>query len=134
MSSPKPKGLGKLRLKSGELLEIRTIPRVRKFVFMDTLRARRTRLTSLTRRQKSIIVGSLLGDAYLVKTTCGYAFRVNHGLLQKCYVDWKYEELKNLTNSAPRQSTRCYYFRTVSHKHFLELQKEFYRGGAKNPS
>ena len=93
---------------------------------MDTLKARIAREEILSRRQFEIVVGSLLGDAYLVKTTRGYAFRVNHGLAQKAYVDWKYSELEEFTNSKPRQSGKCYYFRTVSHPSFLELQEIFY--------
>ena len=55
---------------------------------MDTILAREARTRKLTTRQKGIVIGSLLGDGYLVPTTRGYAFRVNHGLKQKAYVDW----------------------------------------------
>ena len=96
---------------------------------MDTRRARNARELSLTADQFSVVVGSLLGDGYLVATTRGYAFRVNHGLEQREYVDWKYEILKDFTNSAPRQSANCYYFRTVSHRAFGELYAAFYNGG-----
>jgi recombination protein RecA len=59
-------------------------------------------------------------------TTCGYAFRVNHGLIQKEYVDWKYRELASLTNSSPKLVENHCYFRTVSHPYFCWMRKIFY--------
>ncbi|OHA37787.1 MAG: hypothetical protein A3I97_02610 [Candidatus Taylorbacteria bacterium RIFCSPLOWO2_02_FULL_44_35] len=77
-------------------------------------------------------MGSLLGDAHLVATTRGFAFRINHGIAQKKYVDWKYLELKNLTNSSPRVcNEKVYYFRSASHPFFNFLRSEFYRGRVK---
>lgn len=85
----------------------------------------RTKL--LTDEQIELVVGSMLGDGYLVKTTCGYAFRVNHGIAQKDYVDWKHNKLCDFVNSKPRQSGNTYYFRTVTHPKFIELREVFYR-------
>ncbi len=98
---------------------------------MDTKKAREARKLELSTRQQEIVIGSLLGDGYLVRTTCGHAFRVNHGIAQKAYVDWKYEELRLFTNSSPRQSGSCYYFRTVSHSYFHTLHGMFYVNGRK---
>lgn len=97
-------------------------------VSMDTKRARSARNQQLTTRQQEIVIGSLLGDGYLVRTTRGFAFRVNHGVRQKAYVDWKYHELETLTNSPPRQYRNSYYFRTVSHPFFDALRQQFYVG------
>ena len=98
---------------------------------MDTIKARTARKLSFDVRQQEIVVGSLLGDGYLVKTTRGYAFRVNHGLAQKAYVDWKYAELEQFVCSKPRQSGKCYYFRTVSHPYLDILRASFYDGTTK---
>ena len=95
---------------------------------MDTIKARNPRNLKLTERQVEIVCGSLLGDGYLVKTTRGHAFRVNHSVAQKSYVDWKYRELEMLVNSSPRSSNNCYYFRTVTHDHFSEMRDQFYNG------
>lgn len=95
---------------------------------MDTIKARKARNQRFSDRQQSIVVGSLLGDAYLVQTTRGYAFRVNHSVVQKDYVDWKYKELEMFVNSAPRSSKQCYYFRTVSHPYFSQMRSLFYNG------
>ncbi|HBV01485.1 MAG TPA: hypothetical protein DEF00_03815 [Candidatus Taylorbacteria bacterium] len=100
-------------------------------LLMNTKRAQSARLLSITPRQRGILIGSLLGDGHLAKTTRGYAFRVNHGLVQKEYVDWKYQELSSLTNSVPNTYKSTYYFRTVSHQYFDELRNLFYRGEKK---
>jgi len=58
---------------------------------------------SLTRFQRSVIIGSLLGDGYL-RTFPGRSnalLEINHSFLQKDYVDWKYEVLGNASASPP---------------------------------
>ena len=96
---------------------------------VETLSIKQMRRETLSKEQNELVIGSLLGDGYLVKTTKGFAFRVNHGLKQKGYVDWKFDILKNLVNSPPRSSGKCYYFRTVSHPYFEYLHREFYPEG-----
>jgi recombination protein RecA len=98
---------------------------------VETFRARIARKLEFSSDQWSLILGSLLGDAYLVKTTRGYAFRVNHGIKQKDYVDWKYEIIKDFVNSPPQFADHCYYFRTVSHDAFSFLRLLFYPKGIK---
>ena len=94
---------------------------------MNTKRAQIARSKILSQRQQEIIIGSLFGDGHLAKTTRGYAFRVNHGLIQKEYVDWKYRELEQFTNSVPDVYKTNYYFRTVSHPYFDEMRMIFYK-------
>lgn len=94
---------------------------------MNTHFAMNARTKRLTNVQTELVLGSMLGDGYLVKTTSGYAFRVNHGLSQKDYVDWKHNLLRDFANSTPRQSGTTYYFRTVTHPKFVELRKQFYK-------
>ena len=93
---------------------------------METNFGRRARELEFSSRQRELVVGSLLGDAYLMPTTAGYCFRVNHGLLQQTYVDWKYSQLLQFVRTAPRQVDHCYYFRTVTHPYFKALRAEFY--------
>ena len=97
----------------------------RKFV-VETHFARRARETSLNSLQRELIVGSLLGDAYLMPTTSGYCFRVNHGMQQRDYVDWKFKLLAELVRTPPRESGKCYYFRTVTHPEFSHYREQFY--------
>ena len=89
------------------------------------------RLIMLTKRQQEVVIGSLLGDGHLAKTTRGYAFRVNHGLVQEEYVWWKFNELEQLTNSSPHTALNHCYFRTVSHSYFDEMRSIFYNGDRK---
>lgn len=77
--------------------------------------------------QKDLIIGSLLGDGYLMPTTCGCSFRVHHGIKQKNYLDWKYSILRNIVNTKPKRgNVNSYYFRTISHPEFNEYRKLFY--------
>jgi hypothetical protein len=77
------------------------------------------------------MIGSLLGDATLLKTTSGYCFRVHHGRRQHDLVDWKYTELARFVRTAPRVSGNGYYFRTVTHPRLAELRESFYTGERK---
>ena len=58
---------------------------------------------NISHRQKQIIVGKLLGDGHL-ETTNGISYRLKfeHSYAQKNYVDWLYEELKELASGEPK--------------------------------
>ena len=77
------------------------------------------------------MIGSLLGDATLLRTTAGYCFRVHHGLRQRPLVEWKYAELARYVRSVPSRSGNGYYFRTVTHPRLAELRETFYAGQRK---
>ncbi len=98
---------------------------------METHFARRARETPLHSLQRELIVGSLLGDAYLMPTTSGFCFRVNHGLHQRDYVDWKFRLLAEFVRTPPRESGSCYYFRTVTHPEFSDYREFFYSDNRK---
>jgi len=85
----------------------------RKFV-VETHFARLARETTLSSLQRELIVGSLLGDAYLMPTTSGFCFRVNHGMQQRDYVDWKFNMLAKLVRTPPRESGKML---LLSHYH-----------------
>lgn len=87
--------------------------------------------TPLKVRQVQLIIGSLLGDGTLLRTTAGFCFRAHHGVAQRFLVDWKYEQLRNLVRTRPRLSGAGYYFRTVSHPAFGRLRDEFYEASRK---
>ena len=56
---------------------------------------------SLSEEQRSIIVGTLLGDgAMRCKTNA--LLEINHSFGQRRYVDWKYSRLAGLVNTPPR--------------------------------
>lgn len=56
----------------------------------------------LTKRQKDILIGMLLGDGCLEKNGRNVRLRIEHGLRQKDYLDWKYREFQNLATDKPR--------------------------------
>ena len=94
---------------------------------MDTKLAREARKLSFSHKQSMLIIGSLLGDGYLDKTTRGYSLRINHGIVQKKYADFKYQLIESFVNSPPKRSGKAYYFRTVSHPVLTTLRNIFYR-------
>ena len=57
------------------------------------LHARVSQILRVSPRQRSIILGSLLGDAYLSKR--GQIF-IDQAMSQKAYVEWKFKELSSL--------------------------------------
>lgn len=86
------------------------------------------RKRKLTQQQKEFLVGTLLGDGCLMRTTRGYCLRIHHGVKQKNYVEWKYKVMESLVNTSPKLCYRGYYFRTVSNSVFNEYRKMFYKG------
>ena len=59
---------------------------------------------SLTQEQKSLIIGTILGDGYLrvIPKRKNAFLEVNHSAKQKDYVDWKYKILKSIVKSEPK--------------------------------
>lgn len=56
---------------------------------------------SLTEIQKSVIIGSLLGDGYMSCKTHAY-LKIGHSIKQKSYVDWKYSLLSEFVRTKPK--------------------------------
>jgi hypothetical protein len=93
---------------------------------------------SLTQLQKSLIIGSLLGDGYLriVPGRKNAFLEVNHSFKAKEYVDWKYSILQNLCISSPKkrdgnEGRIAYRFFTRQHPEITELYQTFYKNGEK---
>ena len=93
---------------------------------------------SLTQYQLSIIIGSILGDGYLkIANGRNDAFlEINHSIKAKKYVDWKYQSLKDICKSGPKQriidETRtAYRFYTRQHNELTKLYKMFYKNRKK---
>ncbi len=92
---------------------------------------------SLTQLQRSVIIGSILGDGYLRifpgrKNTL---MEFNHSFKQKEYVDWKYSILKNISGSVPKIRSNgqriAYRFYSKQLSELTELYKMFYKNGKK---
>lgn len=93
---------------------------------------------SLTQLQKSLIIGSILGDGYLriVPGRKNAFLEINHALAAKEYVDWKYEVLKSISGSQPKMrkgngNRLAYRFYTRQHPEITELFRKFYQNGKK---
>jgi len=83
----------------------------------------------LTKRQKAIVVGSVLGDGYLeFKGFNGTRLQVKQSERYKKYVHWLYCELKNVCKSPPNQKkdSKQWYFGTRYIDELTELRKIFY--------
>ena len=97
---------------------------------MDSLELRNKRKQKLNSAQKSLIVGTILGDGHVLKTTMGYCLRIKHSIKQKELVDWKHTLLENIS-TPPKIYQNSYYFRTVSHPELPYYRNLFYRGKRK---
>ncbi len=93
---------------------------------------------SLTQIQRSIIIGSLLGDGYLriVPGRSNALLEINHSYSQKEYVDWKFKMLESLCKSAPKMRKGnggrvAYRFTTRQSRELTEMYEIFYQGGTK---
>jgi hypothetical protein len=76
----------------------------------------KTNLSYLSTTERSVLIGSLLGDGCLQKRGLNsYRYRVSQSLEQKSYVEWKYAKLKRLcpTTQPPKQVTDKKGFVTV---------------------
>ena len=56
---------------------------------------------SLTKEQKSILIGVLLGDGAMRKKTHAL-LEINHSFKQKEYVDWLYQKFQNFVGTKPK--------------------------------
>jgi len=96
----------------------------------------------LTARERSIVVGLLLGDGHLELSRRGLArLSVRQHPKRRGYVDWLYQELRRFVRTSPR-STMCfdrrtqvatprYGFKTLAYPVFAEWHLHFYEDGTK---
>jgi len=83
---------------------MKIIPReARRITYSTEIRNLKKRLV-LDDYQKSVVVGSILGDGYLFEncSKTNYRFGINQSIKQEDYLLWKYNILKNWTLSEPK--------------------------------
>ena len=95
----------------------------------------------LTKIQRSIVIGLILGDGHLETQDGGktYRLKVEHSIKQKDYVDWLYVQLESLVASRPKLKMRnlgnkeyiSYWFTTYSLGAFRFYAQKFYSNGKK---
>src|SRR3989344_5572061 len=93
---------------------------------------------SLTQEQRSLVIGTLLGDGYLriIPKRRDALLEINHSFTQKEYVDWKYKVLKSISASPPKarkgNGTRiAYRFYSKQLCELTMLYRLFYRNNRK---
>ena len=70
---------------------------------------------SLSKRQKEILIGLILGDGHLEKLytpTLG-RLKIEHSYKQKDYVDWIYNEFRNWVRSKPKLKRKMFGIRYI---------------------
>lgn len=90
----------------------------------------------LSERQRSIIVGTLLGDGHLETVDKGktYRLKITHSVRQREYIEWLYNELKNLVRTQPQRKIKKgankvyeeYWFNTYSLGSLRFYGQQFY--------
>lgn len=95
----------------------------------------------LTKKQRSIIIGLMLGDGHLESSNNGqtYRLKVEHSIRQKDYINWLYRELGNIIYQGPKirikklngKSFLSIYFVTYSLGSLRFYAHQFYRNGKK---
>jgi hypothetical protein len=95
------------------------------------------RSLKLSNRQRSIIIGTLLGDGHLETQNDGktYRLKIEHSIKQSTYVDWFYREFQDWVLTQPKAKRKYlngtelenYFFQTISVGQFRFYAKEFYK-------
>lgn len=96
---------------------------------------------SLSKKQKEILIGLILGDGHLERlyTPSLGRLKVEHSYKQKDYVDWIYKEFQDWVRSKPRPRKVSafgklylnYGFCTYGHVLLGEFKERFYKGKKK---
>lgn len=93
---------------------------------------------SLTKLERSIIIGSILGDGYMriIPGRFDAFLEINHSSKAKDYVDYKFKMLKRICKSAPKERKTnegriAYRFFTKQHKDISNLYRLFYKNKRK---
>ena len=93
---------------------------------------------SLNQVQKSVLLGSLLGDGTLrkAKGKKNALFEVNHSYYYRAYVDWKYLNFQEFVLTPPKMRQNngnriAYRFTTQSLPIFTDFYDQFYFNGRK---
>ena len=88
--------------------------------------------------QKSVIIGSILGDGYLriVPGRSDAFLETNHSIKAKEYVWWKYSVLQNICRTAPKERIiddrrTAFRFFTRQHAEITLMFSEYYDNGRK---
>lgn len=95
----------------------------------------------LSRIQREVLVGTLLGDGHLETQNNGrtYRLKIEHSGKQKAYVGWLHKVFEDWVRTRPQEKTsklngknyEKYWFNTLSHGAFRFYAQQFYQGRKK---
>ena len=95
----------------------------------------------LTKRQREIIIGKLLGDGHLETSNNGrtYRLKIEHSIKQKEYVDWFYKEFKDWILTKPKKKSQIvngklyykYWVNTLASDSLRFYGQQFYKNKKK---
>jgi len=102
-------------------------------------------VSTLNKRETSILIGKMLGDGHLRKKRGKQTYpclMIEHSVKQKEYVYWQKNELKRwlyneekpIKTNRKKRNNKTYHslsFTTVSHPAFNEVYEDFYKSGKK---
>lgn len=100
-------------------------------------RMRPSILIPVSKVQREIIIGNILGDGSLeFNGNVGTRLQIKQSFKHKEYVMWLYEKLKNLCSTKPKQreDNKQWYFSTRALKELTALHRLFYSQGRKRIS
>lgn len=62
-------------------------------------------LMNLSSEESAIILGTVLGDGHIQKRGNSYRLKIEHGIKQRSYVDWKHKKLRRLCQTTQPPKT-----------------------------
>jgi hypothetical protein len=86
---------------------------------------------NLSEEEKSIIIGSLLGDGHLERNGVHFRLQITHSIKQKSYLLWKMRKLKRLISGKIYIYKSSCRFRTKTLPIFDKFERMFYVNGVK---
>lgn len=96
---------------------------------------------NLSERELNVLIGTILGDAYIDRYPKDARISIMHSIKQKEFVEWKFKELKRFVKMLPMRSGYFdprygkkyfwYRFQTRRFSEFKELGEIFYEGRVK---
>lgn len=103
---------------------------------MKTIEAKNGQTLDISEKQENILVGCVLGDAYVSKRG---KVQIEHSLKQREYIRWKYKELKSISYGVPSKVCRpdkrygksYISYRFWTRQFFKGWRKRFYPSGKK---
>ena len=103
------------------------------------IKNRHSKLPAITEEQEQVILGTLLGDGYLLRQSLygTHILCLEHSIKQKAFLEWKMEKLGSLKGCIDerqrydKRTNKVYGLirgKSKVHPIFSELKKEYYRG------